>query len=166
MRHLRPLPPIDDPDHQWSLVSETVVFAATPEGLQQSKWFLEYYYRTNVYEDAPVDLVLCTGAIEADGPYTPVRQVKRPIDLLDDWAPIGSDAPDPSLKEMKENYGRLKKRQKNGEFEDSQEEAKMYLQQIEDDILRIEASLEELVAEQKPKWEGEYPALYPVSAAP
>jgi hypothetical protein len=161
MRHIRPLPPIDDPDQDWFLASGTALFATTPEGLEALKSHVESHFRVDDYEDAPIDLVLCTGALDPDGLYTTIRRVERRIDLIDEWAPIGSDVPDPSLESLRSNYDRLKSEKEDGSLKCSDEAARWYLQKMQDDIYRIEAQLAEKTEIQEEMWGDDYPSLFP-----
>jgi hypothetical protein len=166
MRHLRPLPPIEDPSQKWSPVSGTAIFSADPKGLSEIKPYLESFFQVDDYRHAPVHIVLCVGSISPDGPYTTVRRAERSIDLLDEWAPIGSEVPDPPLSEIKERYETLKTQKENGELEGSDEKARWYLQKMEDDIFRIEAQLEDLEESQKHLWGNKYFSVLPEHVTP
>lgn len=166
MRHLRPLPPIDDPDQDWYLASGTALFAATPKGLKVAKKYVRKFFQSGSVAESPVDLVLCTGSLSPDGEFATIRRVERPIDLLDNWAPIGSDVPDPSLEKMKSNYERLKARKEEGEFEGAEKQARWYLQKMQDDIYQVEGGLEELTIKQEDLWGLDYPAICPEEVTP
>lgn len=166
MRHLRPLPPIEDPNRKWSPVSGTAIFSADPNGLSEIKPYLESFFQVQEHDHAPVDIVLCAGAISPDGPYTTVRRVERDIDLLDEWAPIDSEVPDPPLSEIKERYESLKTQKEEGELGKQEEKARWYLQKMKDDILRIEAQLEEIEESQRHLWGDEYNSVLPEHVTP
>lgn len=166
MRHLRLLAPIDDPKQNWFLASDTSVFAASTDGLAHAKSYAETKFSVD-YQDAPAEIVLCTGDIKPGGTYATIRRVERGIDLIDEWAPIGSAVPDPSLSELKSKRDSLEEQtdvsdkdadERSGE---NDEAARWQMQQIQDDIYRIEASLTEIEESQRHLWGDCYPSKYP-----
>jgi hypothetical protein len=162
MKHIRPLAPIEDEHHTHYHPGETVVFAPDWNGVRALRDWVEAEYQVPLPE-APLHGVLCEGAARPTGEFTTIYPVKRPEDLLDQYAEASSPAPDPSIEELRAKKMAWKLRLKTGEFApgESEEEARWQIGRCEKRIARLFRRLNHLEIQVREAWDRPYPAVFP-----
>jgi hypothetical protein len=158
-KHLRPLPPLEgDADSDYYHPDATPLYAPDPTGLKKAGAHIDEEYPGEV---SPVDIVLCSGGLAPTALFVTIRPVLRPLDLLQDFAPASSPAPDKGIEDLEAERMAWKAKLKSGEIGpgESVDEAKWRIQRAEERLQEIKSALQDHQEAVRETWGEKYPAV-------